>query len=1325
MYYWKTGGMAFALWLAILLAGLEYGNAEQRVVCYYTNWSVYRPGTAKYSPQNINPYLCTHLIYAFGGFTKENTLKPFDKYQDIEKGGYAKFTGLKTYNKNLKTMLAIGGWNEGSSRFSSMVADPNRRKELVKNSVKFLRQNHFDGLDLDWEYPSFRDGGKPRDKNNYADLVQELREEFERESSKTGRPRLLLSMAIPAGIEYLEKGYDLPKLNEYLDFFNLLSYDYHSAFEPSVNHHAPLYGLEEDNEYNFDAELTIDFTMNYLLKHDVSSDKIVLGIPTYGRSYTLINDESTEIGSPAEGPGEEGDATREKGYLAYYEICENIDKSNDWEVVQPNSKAMGPYAFKGNQWVGYDDENIVRIKALYAIEKKLGGIMFWSIDNDDFRGKCHGRPYPLIEAAKETLLTGNIKGNQSVQKTKTIVNQKKIKNQTNNKQTDDEEIVNRKSNSNQKKSNKIHPTRKRIVSRPNDNKAKSRDRGQIDQHDNSDSDEQVNDKSNKNHVKTRTRSRSSNRRKEQKKNEQAESSDSNKLTTPEPPTTPDPGSDFKCEDEGFFSHPRDCKKYFWCLDSGPGGLGVVAHAFTCPSGLVFNKAADSCDYPRNVICPKANTAATTTTTTTKAPTTRRTTTTTPESISNEEEEDDEELEDDDINTAEEIDDEVPVSTTSKPHQYKTINRSRPTTTSSTTTTDATTTTETQTITTIPSRILKTNEKEFNFEDEEDPRVIKELIDLIKKAGGLEQLEKQLNYQGKDKAEGNDKMTPATITRSLYERVLSRQATRFSGSFGVTSPRTTTTTKLNTVQNAPGNSQFEGLDDIPEVKSRRRIGKPQYVTIERQKTTTVYDNSDDEKEDTISDEKQQDNDDVASTDDSEISNLPDHIENQSSTKKVSPSYVNIRRSRPTTPANENDLDGRNESRDETPSKFLSQERYDNIESEDSISKEEEEEVMSKEQPVQKSRYKNTHNFRSTTLKSSESSVEDIKPVNESPIESTSLEPEISKNQFISIVQSTTIPTSSTEEFILTSMDSSEEKISVTEPSVQLVDNSVTEILLTTLPVLASTKSTTLFKSSTSPVNPSRPYGVSRRGRPTTTTSTTIQPSYTESSRTKIPTFIKNNRVLLRRPASLIRPSASPIKIGHTLDERFSSRIDARKTDKYFDENSRVQELADPSTVTSTFQTGKDTSTRERDDQKSQFIETIFVPTEPTIIMRTTTSSPKPIRQRQKTIDAFDKINQPLKPRQAAIIDYDYYVDEDSKLSLKPELKNKIYITPVGRIGCLDQGTFAHPTSCKKFITCTQMANKKITPTEYTCPANLSFDPVGGICNWSAGIGCNNH
>ena len=59
---------------------------DRKVVCYYANWAVYRQGDAKFTPQNINPYLCTHLIYAFGGLGKDDTLVPFDEYQDIEKG---------------------------------------------------------------------------------------------------------------------------------------------------------------------------------------------------------------------------------------------------------------------------------------------------------------------------------------------------------------------------------------------------------------------------------------------------------------------------------------------------------------------------------------------------------------------------------------------------------------------------------------------------------------------------------------------------------------------------------------------------------------------------------------------------------------------------------------------------------------------------------------------------------------------------------------------------------------------------------------------------------------------------------------------------------------------------------------------------------------------------------------------------------------------------------------------------------------------------------------------------------------------------------------
>lgn len=88
---------------------------------------------------------------------------------------------------------------------------------------------------------------------------------------------------------------------------------------------------------------------------------------------------------------------------SFPQICKRI-KDEDWTVVDVDPNAVGPYAYKDDQWVGYDDDAIARKKAEYVVELGLGGIMFWSIDNDDFRGECHGKPFPLIEAAKEALL---------------------------------------------------------------------------------------------------------------------------------------------------------------------------------------------------------------------------------------------------------------------------------------------------------------------------------------------------------------------------------------------------------------------------------------------------------------------------------------------------------------------------------------------------------------------------------------------------------------------------------------------------------------------------------------------------------------------------------------------------------------------------------------------------------------------------------------------------------------------------------------------------------------------------------------------------------
>ncbi|XP_071530245.1 uncharacterized protein Cht6 isoform X2 [Panulirus ornatus] len=405
--------MRFLLAAAAILAALAHSHeiekrqavdAANKVVCYYTNWSVYRKGLAKYTPQNINPYLCTHLVYAFGGLTDEFEIKPFDSYQDIEQGGYAKFNGLKQYNKGLKTLLAIGGWNEGSGRFSELVSLPEYRKTFIISAIKHLRRYNFDGLDLDWEYPASRDGSAPEDRENYATLVRELREAFDDEGSKVKQGPLLLTMAVPAGQNYIDKGYDIPSLTSDLDFFNILNYDYHSAYEPTVNHHAALMAAPGTSEYAWNSQLNVDWTVKYYISLGADKHKLVIGIPTYGRSYTLIDGNFTDFGASADGPGEQGKYTRENGFMAFYEVCENI-ASYGWDVRKPYPRRIGPYAYNEDQWVGYDDEKIVARKAEYVREQGLGGIMYWSLDNDDFRGICNGEQYPLVEAGKKALFS--------------------------------------------------------------------------------------------------------------------------------------------------------------------------------------------------------------------------------------------------------------------------------------------------------------------------------------------------------------------------------------------------------------------------------------------------------------------------------------------------------------------------------------------------------------------------------------------------------------------------------------------------------------------------------------------------------------------------------------------------------------------------------------------------------------------------------------------------------------------------------------------------------------------------------------------------------
>ncbi|GFO23017.1 acidic mammalian chitinase [Plakobranchus ocellatus] len=146
-------------------------DSDYRRVCYYTNWSQYRRDQGRFLPSDIDPFLCTHLIFAFAKVNDDGVLAPYE-WNDLQHPFlYKQFTDLKTKNPNLKTLLGVGGWNHGSLPFTAMVSSKSGRDKFINHAIKYLRNNRFDGLDLDWEYPASR-GSPVQDKERFVSLTK-------------------------------------------------------------------------------------------------------------------------------------------------------------------------------------------------------------------------------------------------------------------------------------------------------------------------------------------------------------------------------------------------------------------------------------------------------------------------------------------------------------------------------------------------------------------------------------------------------------------------------------------------------------------------------------------------------------------------------------------------------------------------------------------------------------------------------------------------------------------------------------------------------------------------------------------------------------------------------------------------------------------------------------------------------------------------------------------------------------------------------------------------------------------------------------------------
>jgi len=275
---------------------------------------------------------------------------------------------LKEVNPDLKILISIGGWS-WSGNFSDAVLKPDSRYKFAKTSVEIVADYDLDGVDIDWEYPGqIGDNNvfRPEDKQNYTLMFEAIRKELDELSKNTGK-YYELTTAVGASYSYIEHT-EMDKAVKYLDFVNLMTYDFYTSGD-SAGHHSNLYPPEY-----YDKDASAHKTFHLFVEAGVPADKLVMGLPFYGRSWIMKSADKHGINMPVEGRARGGGYTYIKDSL--------VNKDGFVRYWDENAKA--PYLFNSetNQLITYDDEESVKLKCEYVIDNNMAGMMFWQYASD-------------------------------------------------------------------------------------------------------------------------------------------------------------------------------------------------------------------------------------------------------------------------------------------------------------------------------------------------------------------------------------------------------------------------------------------------------------------------------------------------------------------------------------------------------------------------------------------------------------------------------------------------------------------------------------------------------------------------------------------------------------------------------------------------------------------------------------------------------------------------------------------------------------------------------------------------------------------------------
>ena len=348
---------------AMLLGALSIGSAwaaaptRFRVIGYVTDWN---------PAQDKDLHKIDTLIFAFAKVEAGRVV-----LGDAAAKRLQSVIALKSRDPELKVDISVGGWSAGG--FSEAARTAAGRKGFAESAAQMLVAHDADGLDIDWEYPGHDESGiasSPDDWRNFTLLLQAVRASLDT-AGAAHHHHYTLSIAVADGP--FVNGVDLAAVDRYVDWFNMMTYDFCNSMTPDTCHHS---GLHASKIAPADARTT-GRAVRQFLAVGVPAKKLVIGAAFYARVFGGVDPAHDGLYQPYR---------KFVGEIPWPKLkAKYIGKQGFVRHWDAQADAAWLWNTTTRTFITYDDPASIAAKAAFVKARHLGGIMYWeqSLDPTD------------------------------------------------------------------------------------------------------------------------------------------------------------------------------------------------------------------------------------------------------------------------------------------------------------------------------------------------------------------------------------------------------------------------------------------------------------------------------------------------------------------------------------------------------------------------------------------------------------------------------------------------------------------------------------------------------------------------------------------------------------------------------------------------------------------------------------------------------------------------------------------------------------------------------------------------------------------------------